>query len=158
MGRFESGVAALAFLDAGLPVDVVFTDIVMPGGMDGIDLAVVVRLRWPATGLLLTSAHVDLARRREFENVLADVERLAKPFQLPGLITRHLRLGPPHFGRCHSAIEDILDCRTAALGGQVWRCDTCGAEAFSFHPRGNRRRCRMRSKPRSRLIPPRAAR
>jgi CheY-like chemotaxis protein len=95
MGRSESGVAALAFLDAGLPVDVVFTDIVMPGGMDGIDLAVVVRLRWPATGLLLTSAHVDLARRREFENVLADVEPLAKPFQLPGLLARDLRL-PPH--------------------------------------------------------------
>jgi Transposase zinc-binding domain len=31
------------------------------------------------------------------------------------------------------AIEDILDCRTAALGGQVWRCDACGTEVFSFH-------------------------
>jgi len=31
------------------------------------------------------------------------------------------------------AIQDILDCRTAALGGQVWRCDTCGTEVFSFH-------------------------
>ncbi|HEY5283452.1 MAG TPA: transposase zinc-binding domain-containing protein [Polyangia bacterium] len=62
---------------------------------------------------------------------------------------------PPSHRR---AIEDILACRTAALGGQVWCCDTCGAETFSFHPRGNRRRCRMRSKPRSRLIPPRAAR
>ena len=36
------------------------------------------------------------------------------------------------------AIEDILDCRTAALGGQVWRCDTCGAETFSYHSCGNR--------------------
>ena len=31
------------------------------------------------------------------------------------------------------AIEDILDCRTAALGGQVWRCDTCGTDVFSYH-------------------------
>ncbi|MEA2772144.1 MAG: hypothetical protein QOD93_5106 [Acetobacteraceae bacterium] len=36
------------------------------------------------------------------------------------------------------AIEDILDCRTAALGGQVWRCDTCDTEMFSWHSCGNR--------------------
>ena len=42
---------------------------------------------------------------------------------------------PPSHRR---AIEDILDCRTAALGGQVWRCDTCGAEVFSYHSCGNR--------------------
>jgi len=36
------------------------------------------------------------------------------------------------------AIEDILDCRTAALGGQVWRCDACNAEVFSYHSCGNR--------------------
>jgi Putative transposase/Transposase zinc-binding domain len=36
------------------------------------------------------------------------------------------------------AIEDILDCRTAALGGQLWRCEACDAEVFSFHSCGNR--------------------
>jgi hypothetical protein len=36
------------------------------------------------------------------------------------------------------AIEDILDCRTAALGGQVWRCEHCGTEMFSYHSCGNR--------------------
>ena len=36
------------------------------------------------------------------------------------------------------AIEDILDCRTAALGGQLWHCDTCDTEMFSFHSCGNR--------------------
>jgi hypothetical protein len=39
------------------------------------------------------------------------------------------------------AIEDILNCRTAALGGQVWRCDQCGTELFSYHS------CRNRSCP-----------
>jgi hypothetical protein len=42
---------------------------------------------------------------------------------------------PPSHRR---AIQDILDCRTAALGGQVWRCDTCGTDTFSFHSCGNR--------------------
>src|SRR5471030_1789724 len=36
------------------------------------------------------------------------------------------------------AIEDILDCRTAARGGQVWRCDACDTEVFSYHSCGNR--------------------
>lgn len=35
-------------------------------------------------------------------------------------------------------IEDILDCRTAALGGQVWRCEQCDSEMFSYHSCGNR--------------------
>src|ERR1700691_1008700 len=35
-------------------------------------------------------------------------------------------------------IEDILNCRTAALGGQVWRCDRCNTEMFSWHSCGNR--------------------
>src|SRR5271169_5155917 len=39
------------------------------------------------------------------------------------------------------AIEDILNCRTAALGGQVWRCDQCDTEMFSWHS------CRNRSCP-----------
>jgi len=36
------------------------------------------------------------------------------------------------------AIADILDCRTAALGGQVWRCEACSSEVFSYHSCGNR--------------------
>lgn len=36
------------------------------------------------------------------------------------------------------AIDDILACRTAALGGQVWRCEACSTEVFSYHSCGNR--------------------
>ena len=36
------------------------------------------------------------------------------------------------------AIADILACRTEALGGQLWRCDQCGAEVFSYHSCKNR--------------------
>src|SRR5271167_647969 len=36
------------------------------------------------------------------------------------------------------AIDDILDCRTAALGGQIWRCEACNAEIFSYHSCSNR--------------------
>jgi hypothetical protein len=30
-------------------------------------------------------------------------------------------------------IEDILNCRTAALSGQVWRCEQCKSRTFSYH-------------------------
>ena len=42
---------------------------------------------------------------------------------------------PPSHRR---AVTDILDCRTAALGGHLWRCDHCSAEVFSYHSCKNR--------------------
>jgi len=36
------------------------------------------------------------------------------------------------------AIADILACRTAALGGHLWRCDQCSAEVFAYHSCKNR--------------------
>ena len=50
-----SGDAALEFLDA---VDFVFTDVRMPGHVDGVELARLVRRDHPSTGVLVTSGHV----------------------------------------------------------------------------------------------------
>jgi len=36
------------------------------------------------------------------------------------------------------ALADILHCRTAALGGQVYGCEQCGQVVFSYHSCGNR--------------------
>jgi len=36
------------------------------------------------------------------------------------------------------ALADIEQCRTPALGGQLFRCDHCGAEHYSYHSCGNR--------------------
>jgi Putative transposase/Transposase zinc-binding domain len=36
------------------------------------------------------------------------------------------------------ALRAILECRTAALGGQVYGCEDCGALHFSYHSCGNR--------------------
>jgi CheY-like chemotaxis protein len=36
-------------------VDVIFTDIHMPGGMDGLALAILVRLQWPWIAIMMTS-------------------------------------------------------------------------------------------------------
>ena len=36
------------------------------------------------------------------------------------------------------ALDDLVRCRTAACGGQLYRCDHCGSEHYSYHSCGNR--------------------
>ena len=40
-------------------IDLVLTDVVMPGRLDGIALAKIIQQRWPRTGVILTSGFVD---------------------------------------------------------------------------------------------------
>jgi PAS domain S-box-containing protein len=49
-----NGAEALAILEAGT-VDLLFTDVVMPGGIDGFELADLAIQRWPDTKVILTS-------------------------------------------------------------------------------------------------------
>lgn len=42
-------------------VQVVFTDVNMPGSMDGLQLASLIRNRWPCTALIITSGHAALS-------------------------------------------------------------------------------------------------
>jgi PAS domain S-box-containing protein len=53
----ETGRAALVLLDGGVKVDLVFTDVIMPGGISGIDLARELRERRPDLPVLLTSGY-----------------------------------------------------------------------------------------------------
>ena len=49
---------AIAILTARSDIHVVFTDIQMPGSMDGLKLARFVRHRWPPIKIIATSGHV----------------------------------------------------------------------------------------------------
>ena len=51
---------AVAILEARLDIAVVFTDIQMPGSMDGLKLARAVRDRWPPIHIVATSGLVDV--------------------------------------------------------------------------------------------------
>ena len=55
----DSGPSALAVLDYGNIIDLLFTDIVMAGGMTGIDLAREARRRQPGLKILFTSGYAD---------------------------------------------------------------------------------------------------
>ena len=51
---------AIAILESCSKIAVLFTDINMPGSMDGLQLARVVSNRWPAMEILIASGHVRL--------------------------------------------------------------------------------------------------
>ena len=55
---------AVAILEARLDIRIVFTDIDMPRGFDGMKLSAAVRDRWPPIQIILTSGKVGLADKR----------------------------------------------------------------------------------------------
>ncbi len=57
----DGGQAALAVIDGGAKIDLLFTDVVMPGGMTGIELAREARKRRPGLKVLFTSGYADPA-------------------------------------------------------------------------------------------------
>ncbi len=75
----ENGKAALAILEAQ-PVDLLFTDVVMPGGMSGPDLAREAGRRWPAMKVLLTSGFPD-TKLEEVESAQRGWRLLVKPYR-----------------------------------------------------------------------------
>jgi signal transduction histidine kinase/CheY-like chemotaxis protein len=77
--RAASAEEALGSLNGGLTIDVVFSDVMMPGGMNGVDLARVLRAHRQDLPILLTSANVDAANALATE---LGVQILRKPYRL----------------------------------------------------------------------------
>jgi DNA-binding NtrC family response regulator len=72
---------ALRILNTASGVEVLFTDIRMPGSMDGLALATLVHSRWPTIKILITSG--DTWPRKE---IIPDDSRfLSKPYKVQRL-------------------------------------------------------------------------
>ena len=56
--------SALAVLEWRADIGLVFTDVEMPGATDGIDLAKVIRARWPAVLLVVASGKAEINEGR----------------------------------------------------------------------------------------------
>lgn len=67
---------AIVLLEARSDITVVFTDIEMPGSMDGLKLAFAVRDRWPPVTIIIASGRV----RPRPDQMPSDVTFLRKPF------------------------------------------------------------------------------
>ena len=80
---------AIRILEARTDINIVFTDIDMPGSMDGLKLAEAVRGRWPPIQIIVTSGHrlvapsdmpagsVFFAKPYKEEEVMATLQRMA---------------------------------------------------------------------------------
>jgi signal transduction histidine kinase/ActR/RegA family two-component response regulator len=80
--RAASAAAALGALANGRQVDVVFSDIMMPGGMNGIELAREIRSRRDGLPVLLTSGYAEAAKR---DAEAEGIRILPKPYRLDEL-------------------------------------------------------------------------
>jgi PAS domain S-box-containing protein len=74
--RAHSAAAAMQILRGGAAIDAVFSDIVMPGGMDGVALGRAIRAEFPGTPVLLTTGFSHAASA----GAGAGVEIIAKPY------------------------------------------------------------------------------
>ncbi len=78
---------ALALLDAHPEIQVLVTDVKMPGWMSGIDLARLVEKKWPEISILVTSAYYTADETGLPENMTL----YPKPFS-PEALAREVRL------------------------------------------------------------------
>ncbi len=74
----DNAAAALEILERE-PVDVVFSDVMMPGGTTGFDLARIARVRFPATRIVLTSGFAEVNLNQGDAPVEARL--LSKPYR-----------------------------------------------------------------------------
>jgi CheY-like chemotaxis protein len=81
------GQEALTWLDAGQSVDLVLTDLGMPG-MTGTDLARSVRGRWPSLRIGLMTGWDETEAPAGEANSIVDFV-IAKPFQLSALLSAY---------------------------------------------------------------------
>ncbi len=77
----DNGGAALTLLGAK-EVNLVFSDVMMPGGMDGFELAEQVRSRWPKVKVLLTSGLSYEGTSARFRDFPVPLHCIGKPFEM----------------------------------------------------------------------------
>jgi PAS domain S-box-containing protein len=94
--------AALQLLAAGEVIDLVFTDVVMPGELDGLALSKRIKEEYPDVAIVLTSGYAKAGHPLE-----AGLPILRKPYQLQTLA---------------HAIRAALDAQPAAFSGAAAEC------------------------------------
>ena len=82
--RVENAEAALDALDGGKSFSIVFSDVMMPGQLDGIDLSQKIRMRRPGLPVVLTTGHVEAAKQKA---EALGLSVLPKPYRLQELET-----------------------------------------------------------------------
>jgi PAS domain S-box-containing protein len=85
--RAANGHEALQMINSGVPVDLLFTDLIMPGGINGVVLARAARERRPRLKILLTTGFADASMERTDSNGTA-FDLISKPYTRVDLIRK----------------------------------------------------------------------
>jgi CheY-like chemotaxis protein len=86
-----NGAAALQLLEERPEIKLLFTDVLLPGGMDGRHLAGLARERWPELRLLLTTGHGGVVEARD-SPIGPGISLLRKPYSRADLAAALRRL------------------------------------------------------------------
>src|ERR1700730_12442485 len=76
-----TGVEAISVLEKRSDIRTVFTDVEMPGPIDGLQLAHLISTRWPSIKIMATSGHF----RRRDDDLPAGASFLHKPYAVANL-------------------------------------------------------------------------
>lgn len=97
--RADNADAALELLDGAGTIDLLFSDLIMPGGMNGVMLAREVKRRRPRMRVLLTTGYAESSIER-VDARGAEFELIQKPYKRSELATKVRRVidGPTGVG------------------------------------------------------------
>lgn len=77
-----SAQAGLSALEKNKQIDLIVSDVMMPGGMDGVSFAKTIRNRWPNAPIVLVSGHTQAVQP---QTASLAIQLLAKPYSLEDL-------------------------------------------------------------------------
>jgi two-component sensor histidine kinase/ActR/RegA family two-component response regulator len=111
---------ALAILESRSDISLLFSDVQMPGSMDGLKLAYAVHERWPSIKIILVSGKIDLAdadkpaHSRFFCKPLEEKQMIAELQEMVG--AGALKIVPTTDSELfHSATQDFLTAENGSL-------------------------------------------
>ncbi len=79
---------AVEILQSRTDISIVFTDIDMPGGIDGLRLAAAIRNRWPPIHVIITSGHTKPPRG----SLPSDMVFFSKPYRENEVVATMMRM------------------------------------------------------------------
>jgi CheY-like chemotaxis protein len=98
-----TGAQGLEVLQSNQPVDLLVTDVGLPGGLNGRQVADAGRARRPALGVLFITGYADAAAAVGGDQLPEGMEVIGKPFDTADLVARVRRLLDRNGGRKPSA-------------------------------------------------------
>lgn len=79
----ENGTQAIEFLgDDEIPIDLLFTDVVMPGGVDGFQVAKYAQSVRPGMPIIFTTGHAEIALNELKKDLSQKLKVIGKPYRL----------------------------------------------------------------------------